>query len=152
MTFWIGSVCSLCVIAVIAGTGGRPQPNEPARSTIGVCRREGAKLVGVQPIEVRGKIGLPKKIKDVRPRYPALPVGTIQTGLRTWIGEVLVHPEGKVADVWTVREPELGPPFPAFTDAIIAAVRQWEYETLYVSERGATPFCRTVTVTTPHVK
>ena len=150
MAFLIGSVCSSCVLAVIASSGGHQQPNEPARSTIGVCRREGAKRVGVQPIEVRGKLGLPRKIKDVRPRYPALPVGTTQEGVGAWIGEVLIDSEGRVANVWTVRQPELT--LPAFTDAIIAAIRQWEYEILHLSERGPTPFCRTVTVITPRVK
>ena len=151
MTLFIASVPPLCVIAMLANTYSPQQPNEPARSGVGICQREGKRLVGVQPIAARGKIGLPKKTKNVRPRYPALPPGTRQRGLGVWIGEVLVDSEGKVAKVWTVREPELTPPFPAFTDAIIAAIRQWEYERLILPKGGPTPFCLTVTVTT-HVK
>ena len=71
MTLFIASVPPLCVIAMLANTYSPQQPNEPARSGVGICQREGKRLVGVQPIAARGKIGLPKKTKNVRPRYPA---------------------------------------------------------------------------------
>ncbi len=60
-------------------------------------------------------------------------------GLGLWMGEVLIDSEGKVANVWTVQDPQLTPPFPAFTDAIVAAIRQWEYERLILPKRGPTP-------------
>ena len=58
-----------------------------------------------------------------------------------WIGEVLIDAKGHVVEVWTIREPELRPAFPAITDAIVSALRRWEWEPLVVDKK-ATPFCR----------
>jgi outer membrane biosynthesis protein TonB len=61
------------------------------------------------------------------------------------MGEVLLDVRGKVAEVWTIHEADLSPPFPAFNQAIVDAIRRWEFEPLMVNER-ATSACTTVTV------
>ena len=53
---------------------------------------------------------------------------------------MLIDPRGKVLEVFVRREPKFTPPFPAFTNAIIAAMRQWEYEPSTV------PVCMAVTI------
>jgi outer membrane biosynthesis protein TonB len=62
-----------------------------------------------------------------------------------WIGEVLLSTDGKVARVWTVREVEFTPPFPAFNQAIVDALKKWEF-TPVVVKGEAIPLCTTVTV------
>ncbi len=52
---------------------------------------------------------------------------------------------GNVRHVWTIREPQLTPPLPAFNRAIVRAVRQWQYEPFVVRSR-ATPICLTMPV------
>jgi hypothetical protein len=85
----------------------------------------------------------PKKLRDVPPKYPELPPGTVGSGM--WLGEVLINNTGKVAHVWPIREVRFVPPFHAFNDAITDAVRQWEFEPLVVQGK-AMPVCMTVTV------
>ena len=96
------------------------------------------KLVGTQPIEARGKLHLPRTIKRVPPQYPSLTAGTTVVS-NYWIGEVLIDAKGHVVEVWTIREPELRPAFPAITDAIVSALRRWEWEPLIVDKK-ARPF------------
>ena len=55
-----------------------------------------------------------------------------------WIGEVLLHTDGKVSHVWTIRQPRLRQAFRAFNRAIVDAVRQWQYEP-FVVQAQATP-------------
>ena len=138
---------SIPVLLSVATATALAQRHEQAvtpLSGIGVCSREGMKLVGTQPIEARGKLLLPRTIKRVPPQYPPLPAGT--TVVRNyWIGEVLIDAKGHVVEVWTIKEPELSPAFPAVTDAIVSAFRGWEWEPLVVDKK-ATPFCRIMTL------
>jgi hypothetical protein len=115
---------------------------KPELSPVGSCIREGAKMVGAPPVTLRGRTP-PKKVTDVKPNYPTLPVGTTGTG--TWIGELLVDVSGSVAQSWTIREIQLTPPLPSFNQAIVEALRQWKYEPLVVSSKPV-PFCFTATV------
>jgi TonB family protein len=63
-----------------------------------------------------------------------------------WVGEVLIDESGKVERVWTIREVKWKPPFPAFNQANVDAIRQWRFEPLIV-EGKAVPFCMTVSAT-----
>lgn len=125
---------------------GRPQSSDseekaPARS--GVCEREAEKLVGQKAVRIGRSVRAPKKLRDVPPKYPELPPGTVGSGV--WLGEVLIDNAGKVAHVWPIREVKFVPPFPAFNNALTDAMRQWEFEPLLVQGKP-TAFCMTVTV------
>lgn len=134
----------LLSVATATALAQRDERAVTALFPIGVCSREGAKLVGTQPIEARGKLHLPKTIKRVPPQFPPLPAGaTVVTNY--WIGEVLIDAKGHVAEVWTIKEPKLMPAFPAVTDAIVSAFRRWEWEPLVVDKK-ATPFCKIMTL------
>ena len=112
-------------------------------SKSGACLREAETLVGRRPVKAGGKVGQPRKIRDVRPQYPSLPPGTIGRGI--WLGEALIDSKGMVSKVWTVREVEIRPPLPAFNRAIVDAVRQWEFEPFHI-DKVPVPVCMTVTV------
>jgi hypothetical protein len=115
-------------------------PEQPASS---VCEREGATFVGSRPRMLREWQRPPKKVRDVRPTYPELPPGTRSSGI--WIGQILLDTHGKVSHIWTIRQPRVTPPFPAFNKAIVDAVGQWQFEP-FVVESEARPICMTVTV------
>ena len=95
------------------------------------------KLVGSQPIEARGKLNLPKKRKHVEPVIQSLPPGTpAASGVwGVWIGEALVDTKGRTVRVWTLREPNPTPEPPSVSEAIVAAIQQWEYEPLVIEKR-----------------
>jgi hypothetical protein len=141
--------CTIVFAALIPGPTIRSLPlsADATKSSqlprFGVCHREGLKVVGTKPILPGKNIVAPKKIRNVKPRYPDLPEGTSVSGI--WIGEVLVDAKGKIAEVWQIREVRLTPPFPAFNESIVAAIRQWEYEPLLVDSQTV-PWCMTVTV------
>ena len=105
--------------------------------------KEGAALVDSTPVQIEPKGRSPKKIRDVRPVYPNLPAGT--TGSGPWIGEFLLNERGRVAEVWTVRPIRFTPTFPAFNQAIVSALRQWEFEPFIVDGHPA-PVCTSVTI------
>ena len=109
----------------------------------GVCDREAEELLDQKPVRTKGSVRAPKKIRDVRPKYPELPPGT--TGSGTWIGEALINNSGKVVRVWPIREVQFKPPFPSFNSAITDAIRQWEFEPLIVQGKPAT-VCMTINV------
>ena len=114
---------------------------QPSSQQAVVCEREAAKLPGPKPVRVDGKIRAPKKLRHVQPAYPKPPPGTVGSGY--WIGEVLIDARGKVSQVWIVREPTLTPPYPPFPEAIVDAIRQWEFEPLKI--KGVpTSLCMTV--------
>jgi hypothetical protein len=85
----------------------------------------------------------PKRIRSKTPDYPPLAPGTTVRGV--WIGELLIDSNGKVSEVWTIREPEITPPVAGINKAITEAVRQWAYEPAEVN-KVAVPVCQTVTV------
>jgi hypothetical protein len=111
-------------------------------SKSGACLREAETLAGHRPVKAGGKVGAPRKIRDVRPQYPSVPPGTTVRGI--WMGEALLDSKGMVSRVWTVREVEMRPPLPAFNKAIVDAIRQWEFEPLYI-DSVPVPVCMTVT-------
>jgi hypothetical protein len=130
-------------VAATAGlwfTTAEPTAQRPEVSS--ACEREGARFVGSQP-RMLHRQRAPKKVRDVRPKFPELPPGTRGSGM--WIGEILLDTDGKVSHIWTVRQPRLTPPFPAFNKAILDAVRQWQFEPFVVASQ-ATPICMTVSV------
>ena len=119
---------------------------QPVRPPASACQGEAPKLLGKEAVRVSGQIRAPRKLRHVSPSYPKLPPGIVGSG--SWVGELLIDAQGKVARVWTIREPRLNPPYPPFSKAIADAVRQWEFEPSKV--KGVpTPVCMTV-VTTVH--
>jgi hypothetical protein len=116
---------------------------QPEQAASSACEREGATFVGSMPRILREWQRPPKKVRDVRPTYPELPPGTRSSGV--WIGEILLDTHGKVIHIWTIRQARLTPPFPAFNNAILDAVRQWQFEAFVVPSH-ARPVCMTVTV------
>jgi hypothetical protein len=127
-----------------AGLAVAQAPAARGSSPLGICEREGIAVVGIKPIRVGKAVRAPKKLRDVRPKYPEVAQATRGTG--NWMGEVLLDTHGKVAHLWTVREIRFMPPFPEFNKAIVDAIRQWEFEPLLVKS-APTPVCMTVTVT-----
>ncbi len=110
---------------------------------VGVCSREGEKLVGQKPVKLGRSVRGPKKIRDVRPKYPNLPPKTVGSGI--WVGEALIDEAGRVAHVWPIRQARLTPPFPGFHTAITDAIRQWEFDRFLVHGK-VVPLCMTVVV------
>jgi hypothetical protein len=109
----------------------------------GVCMQEGAKVVGVTPVQIGKQVPQPRKIRHVPPEYPALPAGTTARGV--WIGELLADPQGAIVRIWSIREFEFNPPFPPFNRAIEDAIRQWRFEPLIVKGQRM-PACMTVSI------
>jgi outer membrane biosynthesis protein TonB len=115
------------------------------------CSEESRKRFKMEAVRIGGDIKPPqkpvkppKKLADAQPEFPKLPPRTtISSGI--WIGEALIAADGSVADAWSVREPRLTPPFPEFNEAILKAIRKWEYEPVTV-EGERMPFCMVITV------
>lgn len=77
----------------------------------------GGKVDGA--LRVGGEIREPRKVKDVRPIYPALAREARVQGLV--ILETVIDKEGRTSDVRVLRS------VPELDQAAIDAVRQWEY-------------------------
>jgi TonB family protein len=73
----------------------------------------------IAPLRVGGQIQAPKKIKDVKPVYPAMAQSARVAGAVTI--EMTIGPDGKVIDAKVVRS------IPLLDQAALDAVRQWEY-------------------------
>jgi hypothetical protein len=134
---------SAVVRAAVPGRHQSSDSGERAAARSGVCEREAEKLVGQKAVRIGRSVRAPKKLRDVPPKYPEQPPGTVGSGV--WLGEVLINNAGKVAHVWPIREVKFVPPFPAFNNAITDAMQQWEFEPLLVQGKPAA-FCMTVTV------
>ena len=139
---------SLLAIGLVIALGGfdvsaRGMSAQSAVPATGVCMREGTKVVGKNPVKLSRRVRAPKKLRSADIVYPELPPGTLASGI--WMGEVLVDAKGKVAHVWLLRQVDFTPPFPPFNQAIERAIRQVEYEPLFVKGEP-TPFCLTTTV------
>jgi hypothetical protein len=131
-----------CVFALgLLGTVLRDEVWAADRASPGVCMQKGRKLAGALPALIGKSIRQPRKVRNVAPKHPELPTGTVGSG--SWMGEVLVNARGQVVEVWTIREADLKPAFPAFNHAIIEAIRGWEFAPLVVNGRP-TPWCTTV--------
>ena len=112
-------------------------------ATRGACERESRSLVGKHAVAVSKRFDH-KKVFNVVPRYPDLPKDTVGRG--GWVGELLVSETGNVVRVWTLREPDLTPLFPAFTKAITDAVSRWRFQPVHLNGETV-PVCMTVTLT-----
>ena len=88
-------------------------------------------------------ISPPKRTRYVAPVYPKNTLGRKSTGM--WTGEALIDRTGAVTKVWPLRTPSFEPAWPAFSEAIVAAIRQWKYAPTVVNG-VATPICMVVTV------
>ena len=110
----------------------------------GVCMREGARLVGRTPVQAGKGVPQARKTRAVTPTYPNLAPGTVFKG-GPWVGEVLVDQRGTVVEVWTIREVGFNPPFPAFNQAIVDALRQGRFEPLVLKGQSV-PWCSTVSI------
>jgi hypothetical protein len=130
-------------VVAVPGHTQSSDSSEKAATRPGVCEREAEKLVGQKAVQIGRSVRAPKKLRDVPPKYPELPPGTVGSGV--WLGEVLINNTGKVAHVWPIREVKFVAPFPAFNNAITDAMQQWEFEPLLVQGKPAA-FCMTVTV------
>ena len=119
-----------------------PVPLELARR--GVCEREASKLVGTASALVGKGVRMPRKIHQVKPAYPSLPPNT-RVKSNTWVGEILLDQTGTVSQVWTIREMQFTPRFPAFSRAVVDAVWQWRFEPAMIDGR-AIPLCMTTSV------
>jgi TonB family protein len=71
------------------------------------------------PVRIGGQIRAPKKIKDVKPVYPAIAQSARVAGAVTI--EATIGADGKVIDAKVVRS------IPLLDQAALDAVRQWEY-------------------------
>lgn len=86
------------------------------RQADAAAARARAKVVPVRP---GGRIMEPRKIKDVKPVYPALAQSARVSG--TVVIEATIGADGKVTDAKVVRS------IPLLDQAALDAVRQWEY-------------------------
>jgi hypothetical protein len=115
-----------------------PPKRSPSPALFARCEAEAAKRFGKVAIsDIAPKSGL-KKLRGSEPAVPELPHGTRSSGLA--IHELLIGPDGKVQAVWPVREPRFEPPFPAFSEAVVAALQTWEYEPHRAAGKGV-PAC-----------
>jgi hypothetical protein len=114
------------------------------RYVAGTCEREGSNVAGAVPVVVRKGGPRLRKVRDVSPKYPDVPSGTVGTG--PWAGEILVGVDGNVLRVWTIRDIQFKPPFPSFNRAIVEAIQQWKFEPYRVQTRP-TPACLPLTIT-----
>ena len=71
------------------------------------------------PLRIGGDIRAPSKIKDVKPRYPAIAQSARISGVV--IIEATIGPAGRVLDAKLLRS------IPLLDEAALEAVRQWEF-------------------------
>ncbi len=96
------------------------------------------KLVfGQAPVRVGGNIKPPKKIKDVRPNYPADALAAGVQGVV--ILQATIDQFGNVASAGVLHGP------PMLTEAAVEAVNQWQFEPTQLNG-GLVPVVMTVTV------
>jgi hypothetical protein len=131
-------IAAAIIVTINIGGNAQSVVNEPER-----CEQEGAQVLGTTPIRLGPGRPAPVKTKDVQPIYPDIPPNRIGNG--NWVGDVLIGTDGKVAKVWTIRKVEFRPPFDEFTDAIVSAVLQWQFQPIIVDSQR-TPACLRTTV------
>jgi hypothetical protein len=119
-----------------------PAPLEVAAR--GTCERQaGAFRVGGPALVGKG-VRMPKRINPVHPVYPSLPSNT-RVKSNTWVGEILLDGTGTVSQVWTIREMQFVPPFPAFNLAVVDEVWRWRFEPATIDGK-AVRLCMTTSV------
>ena len=95
--------------------------------------------IPLQPIDAGSQ---PKLIHKVN---PDLSSRLHPRGSGSWMGQALITPEGKVKQVWTIREPEFEPPWPEFSSAVSDAILSWRYEPTKIRGKPV-PVCVTIVV------
>lgn len=128
------------------GITNKPTAQAPELATVGTCERDGATFVGSTPRALQDGQRPPKKLHDVRPAFPQIPLST--TGNRKWIGEVLLGTDGKVSHTWTIRPIRFPTRSPEFNRAVLTAVQQWEFEPFVLNSKP-TPLCMLISVEVP---
>jgi len=96
-----------------------------------------ARAQPAQPVRVGGNVPPPKKVKDVRPEYPALAQSARVQGVV--IIEATIGPDGRVQDARVLRS------IPLLDASALDAVRQWEF-TPTTLNGAPVPVIMTVTV------
>ena len=134
-------IVSAVIVLLMAAAPLVAQESDPPKP--GVCAREGAKIAGKEPLVVAKGVPAPRKVRNVVPVFPEHPADMASSGM--WGGEVLIGADGKVSHVWTIREAQFTPAFPQGDQAIVNAIRQWEFEPAVVKSE-ATPVCMKVTM------
>jgi hypothetical protein len=134
------SAAFLLVVPPICIHAREPVPS-PSPAVFARCEAEAKSRFNTPAVSGKlPKAGL-KKVRGSKAALPELPQGTRGGGIA--VHEVLIGPDGKVKSVWSVREPRFEPAFPAFTQAIVAALETWEYEPHRVGGKAA-PVCMVV--------
>jgi protein TonB len=90
-----------------------------------------------QPVRVGGNLKVPRKLKDVKPMYPAEAMAAGKQGIV--IIEATIGADGKVTDAKVLRS------IPELDDAAVGAVKQWEFEPALLNG-VPTPIIMSVTV------
>jgi len=111
----VAVAASLSAVACARKDPSPPAPTVKPRAAGGVV----GGLVGARPVRVGGEIREPRKLKDVRPVYPAEAREARIQGLV--IVETTIDREGRVSDVHVLRG------LPLLDKAAVDAVQQWEY-------------------------
>lgn len=89
-------------------------------------------------VRVGAAVPLPRRVREVQPRYPAEAQADGASG--TVILEVLINRDGKVSELRVLRSVH-----PLLDEAAVEAVRQWEYAATLVNGRPQ-PVVMTVTL------
>jgi hypothetical protein len=120
MTLLLGGLIGGAIATVAAAPRASPSPQT------GLCDSAAAQLVGRRAVSVGRNASVPRKARDVRPKYPTTCMVTHDV---CGVGEALIDSKGDVRKVWGVREPTFDPPCPerGFSAAargdLIAALR-----------------------------
>jgi len=124
----------------------RRLPNAVAleRAVRGLCEREARKDAGSGSASAGNGMRTPKRINQVQPAYPPLPPNT-RVKSNAWLGEILLDQTGRVSGVWTIRDMQFVPPFPAFNLAVVDEIRRWRFEPAMIDGK-AVRLCMTTSV------
>ena len=124
----------------------RRLPNAVAleRAVRSLCEREPRKDAGAGSAIADHRMRTPKRINQVHPAYPPLPPNT-RVKSNAWLGEIVLDQTGRVSGVWTIRDIQFVPPFPAFTLAVVDEVWRWRFEPAMIDGK-AVRVCMTTSV------
>ena len=86
----------------------------------------------------------PRKIRHVPFRFPR-ERGKHWFHNSVWYGTVTIGDQGEVISVCALRRFQVDPPWPELDEAIVSAMRQWQYEPV-CGDGKSTPFEMRVTV------
>jgi hypothetical protein len=135
---------SLVLILGSAAATAAVTVHEERTKVQALCSDQSRKRFELEAVRIGGDMKPPKKLKvDNDWELPELPPGTMASGI--YIGEILISPDGSVADTWAAREIKLDPPFPEFNEAIRSTIKKWKYEPVVVDGEKM-PVCMSVTL------